>query len=1553
MVGGYTTEEKAIQEALNYLVYNNPNYASMCQFSYSVGGVEVTNRDLFSHSKKSVVQFRPLSITYGWKNGNGCDRVSTGVVEVRALRETTCNHPWSGNLGYWATDLQSYMCVNPVDETPPPCETCPDSALKGNPILVPTREKVESSVDLASAGPMPLEFRRIYRSHRARDKDLWFSGYFNGPVPSSMGAGWLHNYNIHLAVAGKDTSGEIHSRSGSESGVDVGTGPLAVRIQMGDGTFNYFYRPNTGSAFVGRNKLQTLEFNGNKWVFNDGEAEIRYTFGPTGVLQEQVYRNGWRLVYAYNAQGLLAVVQNNFGQSLQFTYGGAPNGALISVTSSDQRSVSLMYSDTGFLTSVRQADGTTIQYVYTNATAKVSSLLAGRIDEQGVRYTTFKYDAEGWALSTEKAGGVDKYTVPTKDGYVDPLGTSRNHTFRIYGNELVFLGSSPAPASPSEPPIYSRTVREDGLVELEYDQSNNQSTYQWDAPRRLPVSITEAVGTPESRTTQITWLPLRRLPLSITEPGRTTTYAYDSLGNPLTQTITDTGGGSGSSGTTRTTSWTYHASGLVATETAPNGATTSYQYDSAGNLTSATNALGHVDAYTHDGAGRVLSHTAPTGLVSTYTYDARGRMLTANRGGQLTTLTYRPSGQVATASLPHGHVVTYTYDTAQRLTGWSDNRGNSGAYTLDAMGNRTREDLRNAQGQLVWRLARTINSINRVESVTLGTQTTTYGYDNNGDWVGTTNSLGQGTSLGLDALRRTKAITNAESATASLSYNALDGVTQASDFKGVATTYSRDALGNATTETSPDSGTETAQYDALGLPSTVTDALGQATTIERDLLGRPTLITHADGRTTTLRYDLTAASKGYLGEILDPSGTTTYERDTQGRVTKKTQRLINGDTRSVSYAYNPQGLLASTTYPGGQVLQNVYDTTGQITGLTWAGQLLVSGITWNPLGQPTGWSWSLPGGTAAIPATRSYNTAAQLTATDFSSYQYDAAGRIHTLTQKLWRPANTNPQATTISQATSTWTVQYSPAGRIVGFTKTTAANAPVDAATFSYDANGNRTASTRDLAGTNTSRTYGGDASHNRLLGFEQTTASTDGNSASTSVTYQYNPAGDLLGDGLTSYRYDSEGRMESASTGQGEDAPTTKYAHNGLGQRVFKTEPLYSSTPASGSSNKNLNNLLADDDEPQAEPPGLIQQILSFFSKLWSPSTSDAEKLGFSYVYAEDGSLLGEYGSGGSNSTGTAQYIYLPTASGPMPIAAVIKGQTYAVHSDHLNTPRKLTQPDGQVAWQWAYSAFGDEQPTIGAKRFTSESTTPTAGATSIPEVTFNLRYPGQYFDKETKLHYNYFRTYAPSTGRYTQGDPIGLDGGWNRFGYVGGDPLGLVDPYGLDPSILPRRSYDANDVRGGFDIDGRSLVYNPKHYDPAKASQVLLTGAMLVAPEFLAAGRAACTAAETISLYRAVGPEEFYSLINGGRFAFGPNGTTMKQFGFKLDETLKYANWSTDYAAIIRADIPRSALKDLSVSFGQIDAYIFRNGVVTVEGQRALDALNRAVISIKHAY
>jgi RHS repeat-associated protein len=177
--------------------------------------------------------------------------------------------------------------------------------------------------------------------------------------------------------------------------------------------------------------------------------------------------------------------------------------------------------------------------------------------------------------------------------------------------------------------------------------------------------------------------------------------------------------------------------------------------------------------------------------------------------------------------------------------------------------------------------------------------------------------------------------------------------------------------------------------------------------------------------------------------------------------------------------------------------------------------------------------------------------------------------------------------------------------------------------------------------------------------------------------------------------------------------------------------------------------------------------------------------QKAGMSYVYDEDGTLIADTLTGGATTTWgqSARYIYLPTASGPMPVAAIYGTKHYAIQSDHLNTPRRLIQSDGQVAWQWAYSAFGDEQPAIAKNRFANVALNQAFGSTTVPAVTFNLRYPGQYFDQESNLHYNYHRSYSAVTGRYTQSDPIGLDGGWNRFGYANQNPMSYADPLGQE--------------------------------------------------------------------------------------------------------------------------------------------------------------------------
>lgn len=1309
----YPTIEDACDAALAYLKSIYPQYANRtwtrltCQLSISTDGA------LFS-----------LNPDPGYKIGHAINRMSPGMCPANSvLIGSAC----SCRPGYQEDPTHSFCHASAPEsqDDPQSCKRTADGVFSGNPIFPASNEKFESQLDWADSGPQALSFIRTYRSS-------WSADSSRSTAP--LGQVWAHNFSTKLTAT-------------------PNTSPTAVVITTGEGYARGFAQVSGATTWSATNSADTLTpISGGGWTWHRSDDDVTSYFDGSGRLQTTVERNGWAKVFTYNGAGQLAAVANGFGRMLTFGYSG---NKLVSVTMPDSRAIGYGYDASGRLSSVIYPDGKARSFVYENASFQQG--LTGIFDESNVRWGTFAYDTTGRAISTQLAGSVDAYQVSYPSAgsttVIDPLGTSRNFSYgTTLGKLAVTSGSLPSGEGKSD--AANRVQDANGLITSETDFKGVVTTTTWDTTRRLPLTVTRAFGRPEAQTTTTQWHPTFSLPVLITESGRTTAFTHDTVGNVLTRTVTDT-----ATNKAQTWQWTYNASQLVETATEPNGATTTYTYDLRGNVLTSTNALGHVTSYAYDPANRVTNQTEPNGLVTTYTYDARDRLLTQTVGGQqTTTLTYKPYGSVETLTLPTGLVLTYTYDPAHRLTGWSNNRGESGSFTLDGMGNRTAEQIKDSSGAVAWNAARTINNINRVSGKTEGpNQTSSFGYDANGELTSSTNGLNQSTQLGLDNLRRVASVTNAANATATLKYNALDAVTEAKDFKGVATGYTRDAQGNATAESSADTGGATTQYDNLGLPSQIVDALGQATTINRDALGQPTSLVFADGKTTTLRYDLSATSKGYLSEIVDRSGITEYTRDAFGRVVVKKQTLANGSVQQIGYAYNLNGTLGSIAYPTGATLSHVYDSTGRLTGLNWNSTPLVSDITWNPLGQPTGWTWAFTSTDPKLKATRSYDTAGRMTATEFGSYVYDAAGRITSLTQNLYGPADTDPTHDTIANVNTTWNVGYDSVGRITSFN---VAGSSSNTAGFGYDANGNRSSSTRVVNGLGTSRSYTVGANNNRLTGFSQTTGG-----ATTSVVYGYNANGDLTGDGLRSYGYDAEGRLSTVTTGATDSSPTTRYAHNVLGQRVFKTEPLY--PPSQG-------------DESD---PGFWGSLVAFFTKMWSPSTSQAEQLGYTYMYDERGTLVAEIGSGGTNSSGQASYIYLPTANGPMPIAAVINGNTYAVHSDHLNTPRRLSNEASQPVWQWRYSAFGEEEPTMAAKRFTGPETVPSTGATSTTPIAFNLRYPGQYSDAESGLFYNYFRSYDARVGRYSQPDPIGLQGGWSRFGYVDANPLRFIDPFGLD--------------------------------------------------------------------------------------------------------------------------------------------------------------------------
>jgi RHS repeat-associated protein len=129
--------------------------------------------------------------------------------------------------------------------------------------------------------------------------------------------------------------------------------------------------------------------------------------------------------------------------------------------------------------------------------------------------------------------------------------------------------------------------------------------------------------------------------------------------------------------------------------------------------------------------------------------------------------------------------------------------------------------------------------------------------------------------------------------------------------------------------------------------------------------------------------------------------------------------------------------------------------------------------------------------------------------------------------------------------------------------------------------------------------------------------------------------------------------------------------------------------------------------------------------------------------------------------------------------------------VHVDHLNAPTKVSRTtDNKLRWRWDHDPFGIVIPSQNPQ--------------SLGSFVYNLRYPGQAYDSETGLSYNYFRDYDPQTGRYVESDPLGLVLGVASSAVVPGNLRAVVPRLPLamraDPRMNPPYAY----------VDGSPVKY-----------------------------------------------------------------------------------------------------------------------------------------------
>jgi YD repeat-containing protein len=646
---------------------------------------------------------------------------------------------WPYGTPYFCSSGTGACAVPPKNNGP--SSSCKDGQIDfGNPVNSSTGNKWQYEVDLTQSFA-----------------GLEFSRYYNGGTPdnkSHLGIGWTHPYarsitalssGAFVEILRPDGKKYIFRKTASSYTSDADITETLIEIKdSADVPAGWQYTTDS-------NEIELYDVNGKLLSLTDrvGRTQI-LTYSCTTISATCPIATPASVApYA----GLLIKVTDSLNHSLNFTYNSA--GQIASLTDPGGNITRYGYDTNGNLRTVTYPDDTPANltnnpkktYVYGELvnTANVSqpNALTGIIDENGGRYATYRYNAQGRTISTEHAGSVEKYSFAyAPDGsstaITDPLGTVRTAYFTSVLGVVKSKGQSQPGGSGCGASASALNYDANGNVTSRTDFNGHRTDYAYDLNRNLETRRTEGLtasgaATPATRTITTLWHPTLRLPVQVTNGNQQTTYSYNSQGEVTEKTITDT-----ATHTARTwaTTYAYGAVPGVLVQKVEDGPRTdvadltTYDYYPAdascagghfgcrGQLQQVTDALGHITRLTRYNAhGKLEEFTDPNGLVTTLTYDARQRLLSLDRGGETTTYTYDPVGQLTRVTRPDGSYLAYSYDAAHRLIQTQDNLGNALTYTLDALGNRVQEEAHDPSGQLARSQSRVYDALSRLQNL--------------------------------------------------------------------------------------------------------------------------------------------------------------------------------------------------------------------------------------------------------------------------------------------------------------------------------------------------------------------------------------------------------------------------------------------------------------------------------------------------------------------------------------------------------------------------------------------------------------------------------------------------------------------------------------------------------------------------------------------------------------------------------------------------------------------------------------------------------------------